>query len=296
MKHHSGFVNIIGKPNVGKSTLINALVGEKMSVINNKPQTTRHRIFAILNGPEFQIVFSDTPGLIKTPAYKMQSAMNKFAYSTFEDADIFLVVSDGGNPDEIPESALNKLKRASVPIILVINKADKLSDEEIEKSIFEWEKELSFSKTIIISALHKINTGLVLDHILKHLPESPAYYPKDQLTDRPERFFISEIIRGQILSLYHQEIPYSTEVVVTGFVHEPDKKLTKIAAEIFVSRKSQKPIIIGKSGKSIKQLGIQSRKEIEEFLDCRVYLELFVKVKEDWRDSESLLKQFGYQP
>ncbi len=296
MNHRSGFVNIIGKPNAGKSTLVNALVGEKMSIINTKPQTTRHRIFAILNGSDFQVVFSDTPGLIKTPAYKMQSAMNKFVFSTFEDADIFLVVTDGGKPDEIPDTALVKLKRSSVPIILVVNKADQLSDQEIENSIFEWEKELTFSKTIIISALHKINTGLVLDYILKNLPEGPAYYPKDQLTDRPERFFISEIIRGQILSLYHQEIPYSTEVVVTGFVEEADKKLTKISADIYVSRKTQKPIIIGKGGKSIKQLGIMSRKEIEEFLDCKVYLELFVKVKEDWRDSDRMLSQFGYRP
>ena len=295
MEHRSGFVNIIGKPNVGKSTLLNALVGEKMSIINNKPQTTRHRIFAILNSPDFQIVFSDTPGLIQKPAYRMQTAMNKFAYSTFEDADLFLVVTDGGLPDEIPESALEKLKTTETPKLLIINKADQLEDKNIESAIFEWEKEVKFNRTLIISALHKINTGLVLDAIINLLPEGPVYYPKDQITSHTERFFVSEIIRNNILSLYHQEIPYSIEVLVTSFKEDKEKNLVKIAAEIFVSRKSQKPIVIGKGGSSIKKLGIHSRKEIEEFLDKRVYLELFVKVKEDWRDNESMLKQFGYQ-
>ena len=295
MEHRSGFVNIIGKPNVGKSTLLNALVGEKMSIINNKPQTTRHRIFAILNSPDFQIVFSDTPGLIQRPAYRMQTAMNKFAYSTFEDADLFLVVTDGGIPDEIPASALEKLKTTETPKLLIINKADQLEDKNIESAIFEWEKEVKFNRTLIISALHKINTGLVLDAIINLLPEGPVYYPKDQITSHTERFFVSEIIRNNILSLYHQEIPYSIEVLVTSFKEDKEKNLVKIAAEIFVSRKSQKPIVIGKGGSSIKKLGIHSRKEIEEFLDKRVYLELFVKVKEDWRDNESMLKQFGYQ-
>ena len=295
MEHRSGFVNIIGKPNVGKSTLLNALVGEKMSIINNKPQTTRHRIFAILNSPDFQIVFSDTPGLIQKPAYRMQTAMNKFAYSTFEDADLFLVVTDGGLPDEIPESALEKLKTTETPKLLIINKADQLEDKNIESAIFEWDKEVKFNRTLIISALHKINTGLVLDAIINLLPEGPVYYPKDQITSHTERFFVSEIIRNNILSLYHQEIPYSIEVLVTSFKEDKEKNLVKIAAEIFVSRKSQKPIVIGKGGSSIKKLGIHSRKEIEEFLDKRVYLELFVKVKEDWRDNESMLKQFGYQ-
>jgi GTP-binding protein Era len=295
MEHRSGFVNIIGKPNVGKSTLLNALVGEKMSIINNKPQTTRHRIFAILNSPDFQIVFSDTPGLIQKPSYKMQTAMNKFAYSTFDDADLFLVVIDGGLPEEIPDTALQKLKVTETPRLLIVNKADQLDDKAIENAIFEWEKEVKFNRTIIISALHKINTGLVLDAIINLLPEGPVYYPKDQITSHTERFFVSEIIRNNILSLYHQEIPYSTEVVVTSFKEEEEKNLVKIAAEIFVSRKTQKPILIGKGGSSIKKLGIHSRKEIEEFLDRRVYLELFVKVKEDWRDDESMLKQFGYQ-
>ena len=295
MEHRSGFVNIVGKPNVGKSTLLNALVGEKMSIINNKPQTTRHRIFAILNSPDFQIVFSDTPGLIQKPAYRMQTSMNKFAYSSFEDADLFLVVTEGGLPDEIPDSALQKLKATEIPRLLIINKADKLDDKAIENAIFEWEKEVKFNRTLIISALHKINTGLVLDAIMNLLPEGPAYYPKDQITSHNERFFVSEIIRNNILSLYHQEIPYSTEVVVTSFKEDEEKKLVKIGAEIYVSRKTQKPILIGKGGSSIKKLGIHSRKEIEEFLNQRVYLELFVKVKEDWRDDESMLKLFGYQ-
>ncbi len=294
MSHRSGFVNIIGKPNAGKSTLVNALVGENMSIINSKPQTTRHRIFSILNEEGFQIVFSDTPGLIQRPAYKMQDKMNRFAYSTFEDADIFLVVTDGGTPEEIPPKALKKLKETEVPIILVVNKADTLSDSETEESISSWEKEVTFKKVLVISALHKINTGLVLNAILKHLPEGPAYYPKDQLTDKPERFFISEIIRNQILNLYHQEIPYSTEVIVTAFKEAENKDLLKIAAEIIVDRKSQKPIIIGKGGKGIKKLGTEARKEIEAFLDRHVYLELFVKVKDNWRDDERFLRQYGY--
>lgn len=294
MTHKSGFVNIIGKPNAGKSTLVNALAGENMSIINSKPQTTRHRIFAIINSDDFQIVLSDTPGLIKKPAYVMQEKMNRFAYSTFEDADVFLVVTDGGLPSEIPETALKRLKESAVPKILIINKADLLSDSEIENSIHEWEKEVDFCKTLLISALHKINTGLVLHHILENLKEGPAWYPKDQITDKPERFFVSEIIRNQILSLYHQEIPYSTEVIVTSFKEDPNKDLVKINAEIIVSRKSQKPIIIGKGGAGIKQLGIESRKEIEAFLERRVYLELFVKVKDNWRDDERLLREFGY--
>lgn len=279
---------------MGKSTLVNALVGEKMSIINNKPQTTRHRIFAILNGPDFQIVFSDTPGLIKKPAYRMQDMMNRFAFSTFEDADIFLLVTDGNTAEEIPENALKKLKETTVPVILVVNKADQLTDDVVQQCIIEWEKEIQFKKVLVISALHKINTGLILDEILKHLEEAPPYYPKDQITDKPERFFVSEIIRGKILSLYHQEIPYSTEVVITSFSEDAEKDLIRIGAEIFVARKSQKPIIIGKKGTMIKKLGIESRKDIEEFLNSRVYLELFVKVKDNWRDDENLLKQFGY--
>lgn len=279
---------------MGKSTLVNALVGEKMSIINNKPQTTRHRIFAILNGPDFQIVFSDTPGLIKKPAYRMQDMMNRFAFSTFEDADIFLLVTDGNTAEEIPENALKRLKETTVPVILVVNKADQLTDDVVQQCIIEWEKEIHFKKVLVISALHKINTGLILDEILKHLDEAPPYYPKDQITDKPERFFVSEIIRGKILSLYHQEIPYSTEVVITSFSEDAEKDLIRIGAEIYVARKSQKPIIIGKKGSMIKKLGIESRKDIEEFLNTRVYLELFVKVKDNWRDDETLLKQFGY--
>lgn len=279
---------------MGKSTLVNALVGEKMSIINNKPQTTRHRIFAILNGPDFQIVFSDTPGLIKKPAYRMQDMMNRFAFSTFEDADIFLLVTDGNTAEEIPENALKRLKETTVPVILVVNKADQLTDDVVQQCIIEWEKEIHFKKVLVISALHKINTGLILDEILKHLDEAPPYYPKDQITDKPERFFVSEIIRGKILSLYHQEIPYSTEVVITSFSEDAEKDLIRIGAEIYVARKSQKPIIIGKKGSMIKRLGIESRKDIEEFLNTRVYLELFVKVKDNWRDDENFLKQFGY--
>ncbi len=296
--HKSGFVNIIGRPNVGKSTLMNALVGERMSIITRKPQTTRHRIIGILSGDDFQIVFSDTPGFINDPAYKMQETMNTFVRSTLEDADVMLFVTEVEEKYEADDPVLELLRRVEVPLFLVLNKTDLASPEEVIRLLQYWNELIPFTESIPIAALHQKNTDKLLELILQHLPEGPVYYPKDQLTDRPERFFVSEIIREKILLLYHQEIPYSTEVVVTAFKETETKQgepLVRIEATIFVARKTQKSILIGKAGSAIKKLGTESRKDLEKFLEKKVFLELFVKVKEDWRDNDYLLKQFGYR-
>lgn len=297
MTHKSGFVNIVGRPNVGKSTLMNALVGERMSIITNKPQTTRHRILGILSGDDFQVVFSDTPGIISDPSYQMQEAMNRFVKTTFEDADIMLFVTDVEEKYEDDDPIIQRLKNVKVPLFLLINKIDESNPAEIIKLIQLWNKRIKFVETVPMAALHKNNTDTVLKLIQDNLPEGPAYYPKDQLTDRSERFFVSEIIREKILKLYHQEIPYSTEVVVESFKETTTKSgapLVRIAAEIYVMRKSQKPIILGKGGMLIKQLGTDARKSIEIWLESKVFLELHVKVRDNWRDDEQWLKKFGY--
>ena len=295
-EHRSGFVNIIGHPNVGKSTLMNALVGERMSIITHKPQTTRHRILGIVNDDDYQIVFSDTPGLIKKTNYKMQERMNAFVQGTTEDADVMLLVIDVKEPFDAESPILQIVKKVKCPIFLVMNKTDLLNEEQLMQVLLKWKDEVNFTEIIPISALNKKNTSLLLAKILEYMPEGPVYYPKDQFTDRSERFFVSEIIREKILLQYHQEIPYSVEVIVDTFKEDPDpdKNLVKIHSTIFVSRKTQKSIIIGEKGSSIKKLGIEARKDIEKFLDKRVFLELFVKVKEDWRDDDSSLKMFGY--
>ena len=297
MKHTSGFVNIIGRPNVGKSTLMNALVGERMSIITNKPQTTRHRIIGILSGEEFQIVFSDTPGLIGNPSYRMQQAMNKAVASTFEDGDIMLLVTEPGEVYEAEDPLLQRLHKTEVPVFVIINKIDKIPAEELEALRQKWEVLLPEAEIFATSALEKRNTDELLKKILDTLPEGPEYYPKDQLTDRAERFFVSEIIREKVLELYQQEIPYSVEAIVTSFKEGTTKEgapIVRIEALLFVARKSQKPILIGKDGQAIKKLGMESRKSIEQFLDMRVHLDLQVKVRENWRDDEKYLKQFGY--
>ena len=295
-EHRSGFVNIIGHPNVGKSTLMNALVGERMSIITHKPQTTRHRILGIVNDDDYQIVFSDTPGLIKKTNYKMQERMNAFVQGTTEDADVMLLVIDVKEPFDAESPILQIVKKVKCPIFLVMNKTDLLNEEQLMQVLLKWKDQVNFTEIIPISALNKKNTSLLLAKILEYMPEGPVYYPKDQFTDRSERFFVSEIIREKILLQYHQEIPYSVEVIVDTFKEDPDpdKNLVKIHSTIFVSRKTQKSIIIGEKGSSIKKLGIEARKDIERFLDKRVFLELFVKVKEDWRDDDSSLKMFGY--
>ena len=296
-KHRSGFVNIIGRPNVGKSTLMNALVGERMSIISPKAQTTRHRILGIVNEDDFQIVFSDTPGIIYDPQYKMQMAMNRFALSALEDADVLLIMTDvfeeQFNEDD---DVIKMLKSAKIPKFLLINKID-IRDERVEQIREHWE---SFNIENLdirpISALQKDGLEELLAEILNFIPEFPPYYPKDQLTDKPERFFISELIREQILFNYKQEIPYASEVVVNSFkeTEKNDKPFVYIDAEIFVMRKSQKQILIGKNGSKIKQLGIDARASIEAFLGKRVHLQLYVRVKEKWRDDKRLLKNFGY--
>jgi len=296
--HRSGFVNIIGRPNVGKSTLMNALVGERMSIITAKPQTTRHRIIGLLSGEDFQIVFSDTPGYIEVPAYKMQEVMNRFVHSTFEDADLMLFVTDVTETYAEDDPILEQLRKLEVPVFLVLNKIDLAEPAGVEALLRRWQQRLDFAEAIPISALHRSQTDLLLDKILERLPEGPAYYPKDQLTDRPERFFVSEIIREKILEQYHQEIPYSVEVIVESFKETETvqgEPLVRIRAEIYVARKTQKMILIGKGGSAIKKLGTEARKALEQWLERKVFLELHVKVREDWREREEQLKRFGYR-
>jgi GTP-binding protein Era len=298
MAHFSGFINIIGRPNVGKSTLMNALVGERMSIITAKPQTTRHRIIGLLSGDDFQMVFSDTPGIIENPNYGMQRAMNRFVHSTFEDADLMILVIDPHETyDEEQDDLFKKLDSVQVPFFLVINKKDTLTPEQLEAEQLRWKTRFPKAHQHSISALHKDGTQQLLTALKEALPEGPAYYPKDQLSDRAERFFISEIIREKILELYHQEVPYSVEVIVNSFKEGTTQKgdpIVRIEALLFVDRKTQKPIIIGKGGSAIKKLGMESRKAIETFLEQKVFLELHVKVRENWRDDDRLLKQFGY--
>lgn len=294
----SGFVNIVGRPNVGKSTLMNALVGERMSIITPKPQTTRHRILGIVSGEGYQVIFSDTPGVIENPSYKMQEIMNRFVHSSFEDADLILFMTNPAEKYTDDDPLLAKLKLIETPLFLVINKIDLSSPEELAPFILEWNKRVKFTETIPISALNRQNTDRLFQVILDHLNEGPMYFPEDQLTDRSERFFVSEIIREKVLLLYKQEIPYSAQVIVDSFKEGQTQKgepLTRIGATIFVDRKSQKPIIIGKGGSAIKRLGMEARKTIESFLETKVFLELSVKVKENWRDDEQLLNHFGYQ-
>lgn len=291
--HYSGFVNIIGRPNVGKSTLMNALVGERMSIITNKPQTTRHRIIGIVSGDNHQIVFSDTPGIVEDPGYKMHEAMNRFVETTFHDADVMLFVTDMLESYKKDDPIIKKLNKVEVPLFLVINKIDLSKPLEIAQKIQSWNSLVKFTETFPIAALKKKNTDLLLEYLVKNMPEGPEYYPKDQLTDKSERFFVSEIIREKILLQFKQEIPYSCEVVVESF--KDDGQLVKIGATIYVARKTQKSILIGKEGVSIKRLGTAARKDIETFLERRVFLDLFVKVKENWRDDDRQLKHFGYQ-
>lgn len=297
IKHRSGFVNIIGRPNVGKSTLMNALVGERMSIITNKPQTTRHRIIGIVSDHDFQVVFSDTPGFIKDPSYKMQESMNKFVSGTFKDADIMMLVVDVQENYDPNHPLFQKLAGVKVPLYLVINKIDLVDEVALLHKIAEWKDRAPFKEVLPIAALEKRGTEYLFERILADLPDGPVFYPKDQFTDRPERFFVSEIIREKLLMNYYQEIPYACEVVVDGFQTDPDpnKNLVRIHAMIFVARKSQKNIVIGKKGAAIKKLGIDARYAIEKFLDARVYLELFVKVKDNWRNDDNMLKSFGYK-
>jgi GTP-binding protein Era len=291
MKHRSGFVNIIGNPNVGKSTLVNALMGGMLSITNPKAQTTRHRIFGLLNHDDYQIVFSDTPGIIK-PAYGMQEAMMQFVRSSFEDADLILYVIEIGEKGLKDEKLYEKLKSSEVPVVVVLNKIDKVDQQKLEEEAERWSAEFPDSEIIPASALNKFGMDQILDLILSKLPEGPAYYPKDSFTDRPERFFVSEIMRDKILQLYDKEIPYSCEVEIEEFKEEED--IIRIRSVIHVARQSQKGIIIGHQGKMLKRLGTMARKDLEKFFGKKIYLEQFVKVSKNWRDDKRFLRSFGY--
>jgi GTPase len=291
MAHKAGFVNIIGSPNVGKSTLMNVLVGERLSIITSKAQTTRHRIMGIVNGEDFQIVYSDTPGVLK-PNYKLQESMMEFVNVALTDADIILLVTDIYEDVKIDEKVLNRIKNTSAHVLLLVNKIDLADQVKLEEKVQYWKQEVPKAEVIPVSALEKFNVNYVFDRILALLPESPGYYGKDELTDKSERFFVSEIIREKILMNYKKEIPYSVEVIIESFKNEP--AIIKIRAEIIVVRDSQKGIIIGHQGKALKKVGTEARKDLEEFFEKKVFLELFVKVNKDWRDSDTQLKRFGY--
>ena len=292
--HRAGFVNIVGNPNVGKSTLMNALVGERISFITSKAQTTRHRIMGIVNGEDFQIVYSDTPGVLK-PNYKLQESMLGFSNSALADADILLYVTDVIDSAEKNAFFLEKVQRMqdTTKIILIVNKIDLIDQEKLEALVDFWHKELPKAEIFPISALEKFNIETLFNHIKDLLPESPPFFDKDALTDKSERFFVTEIIREKILMNYDKEIPYSVEVAVEEFKEEGN--LLRISAVIFCERDSQKGILIGKQGAALRTVGTQARKDIEAFFDKKVFLQLFVKVEKDWRNRERKLRNFGYQ-
>ncbi|RZK66545.1 MAG: GTPase Era [Pedobacter sp.] len=296
MAHKAGFVSIIGKPNVGKSTLMNVLVGERLSIITPKAQTTRHRILGIVNDEDYQIVFSDTPGIIK-PKYSLQESMMSFVNGSLTDADVLLFVTDI-NEEHDEEDVLEKILNRNIPTIVLINKIDKALQEQVDEKIAYWQEKLNPVAIYAISALHNHNVDGLLDRVLEMLPEHPAYYDKEEYTDRSERFFVSEIIREKIFLNYQKEIPYSTEVIVKSFKEEEMKNgkgsMIRITAEIVVERDSQKNILIGTAGSMLKKVGTEARIEIEKFLDTKVFLEMFVKVIPDWRSKKNYLKSFGY--
>ncbi len=290
--HRAGFVNIVGNPNVGKSTLMNDLVGERISIITSKAQTTRHRIMGIVNTPEYQIVFSDTPGVLK-PKYKLQESMLEFSEGALTDADVLLYVTDVVEDPEKNKDFLDRVAKESVPVLLVINKIDLLkNNEELEKIVDAWKKRLPNAEVFPTSAMENFNVSNLKNRIVELLPPSPPFFGKDALTDKPMRFFVTEIIREKLLLNYEKEIPYSAEVLVEKF--EEKENSIHIMAVIYVERDTQKGIIIGKGGVKIKKIGIQARQDIEKFFDKKVYLELFVKVEKDWRNRENKLRQFGY--
>lgn len=289
--HKAGFVNIIGCPNVGKSTLLNALVGERLSIITSKAQTTRHRIMGIVSGENFQIVFSDTPGIIK-PVYKLQEKMMHFVISAFNDADLFLLITDIYEDIQLEESYLAKLQKTKTPILLLINKVDVATQGKLEEKVQEWTQKLPNAEILPISALKKFNLDLVMEKIQKLLPPGEPFYNKEEFTDKPERFFVSEIIREKILLNYKKEIPYSVEIIVNSFKEED--KIIRTQADILVERDSQKGIIIGNKGAALKKVGTMARVDLEAFFQKQVYLELFVKVDKDWRSNDTRLKNFGY--
>ena len=293
MEHKAGFVNIIGNPNVGKSTLMNQLVGEKLSIITSKAQTTRHRIMGIMSGENFQIIYSDTPGIIK-PHYKLHEKMLRFIDRALEDADILLYITDVKEKYDKHQDYINKIKKNDIPIILLVNKIDLAREGELESILSQWKKMLPAAHIIPISALKGYYLPEVFDKILELLPENPPYYPKDALTDKPERFFTSEIIREKIFLNFEKEVPYSTEVQIDEF--KDTDQILNIRATIYVMRDSQKSILIGKKGEAIKNIGIQAREDLEALYEKQVFLDLYVKVYKEWRDKDGFLKSLGYNP
>jgi len=289
--HKAGFVNIFGNPNVGKSTLMNALVGEKISIITPKAQTTRHRILGIVNGDDFQIVYSDLPGILD-PAYKLQEKMLKFIENALADADIFIYMVEAGET-RYNEKIVAHIKDSGLPVIVLINKIDLSIQEKVIQDVDFWSRVFDTDRVIPLSALNNFNVDKVLNQIIGLLPEHASYFPKDELTDKTVRFFVSEIIREKILNNYRQEIPYSVEVVVESFKEE--EKIIRIEAVIFVTRESQKMIILGEKGRSIKKTGTEARRDIEKFVGKKVFIDITVKVNKDWRDNDRQLKRFGYE-
>ena len=291
MTHKAGFVNIIGNPNVGKSTLMNAFVGERLSIITSKAQTTRHRILGIVNGEDFQMILSDTPGIIK-PAYQLQESMMGFVKSAFEDADVFLYLVELGEKALKDEAFFNKITAAKIPVLLLINKIDKGNEALLKESLELWQKQVPNAEIFAISALEDFGVQEVFKRIIDVLPESPAFYPKDQLTDKPERFFVNEIIREKILIHYKKEIPYSVEIDTEEFFEE--ENIIRLRSVIMVERETQKGIIIGHKGSALKRVGVEARKDLEKFFGKQVHMELYVKVNKNWRSNDRQLKRFGY--
>jgi len=292
MTHKAGFVNIIGNPNVGKSTLMNALVGERLSIITSKAQTTRHRILGIVNGDDFQILFSDTPGIIK-PAYELQESMMNFVKSAFDDADVLIYMVEMGEKELKDEQFFSRITNSKIPVLLLINKIDKATQEDVEEKLAYWQEKVPNAEVFLISALEKFNVEGVFNAILEKLPESPAYYPKDQLTDKPERFFVNEAIREKILMHYKKEIPYAVEIETEEFFET--EKIIKIRSIIMVERQTQKGIIIGHKGAALKRVGTEARKDLQKFFQKKIHLELYVKVNKDWRNNKTQLRRFGYK-
>ena len=289
--HKAGFVNIIGNPNVGKSTLMNAFVGEKLSIITSKAQTTRHRIFGIVSGDDFQIVFSDTPGIIK-PSYALQASMMDFVKSAFEDADILIYMVEIGEKELKDEAFFKRINQLDVPVLLLINKVDTSDQNVLEEQVAYWKEKVPRAEIYPISALRNFQTEVVFNRIIELLPESPAFFPKDQLTDKPERFFVNEIIREKILLHYKKEIPYSVEVETESFADS--ETIIHIRSVIMVERENQKGIIIGHKGEALKRVGVEARTDLEKFFGKQIHLELFVKVNKDWRNNVRQLRRFGY--
>lgn len=289
--HKAGFVNIIGNPNVGKSTLMNAFVGEKLSIITSKAQTTRHRILGIVNGDDFQMILSDTPGIIK-PAYQLQSSMMDFVKSAFEDADVLLYMVEIGEKALKDEAFFEKIKNSKIPVLLLLNKVDTATQDLLEEQVQYWQEMLPSVELHPISALSNFNVKGVFERIVELLPKSPAYYPKDQLTDKPERFFVNETIREKILLNYKKEIPYAVEIETEEFFEDED--IIRMRAVIMVERDSQKGILIGHKGAALKKVGVESRKDLEKFFGKQVHIELYVKVNKNWRSNARQLKRFGY--